>query len=239
MKKVHITLQGKGGVGKSYVASLLTQYHHERKRQVSCLDTDPVNATFSGYQAFPVQRIELMKGSQIDERQFDTMMELVLGQDTDFVIDNGSSSFVPLSNYLIENSAIDMIADAGKEVVIHTVITGGQALMDTLSGFQQLAAQMPERAGMVLWLNEFFGPIEAGGKGFETMKVYVQHKSRVSGLIRIHRQTGSTFGKDVEQMLEAKQTFEEAAQSPAFSLMSKQRLTMTRRSLFDQMAVTI
>ena len=52
MHKVHITLQGKGGVGKSLVASLLAQHHLESGTPVVCIDTDPVNATLSGYRAF-------------------------------------------------------------------------------------------------------------------------------------------------------------------------------------------
>ena len=87
MKKVHFTLQGKGGVGKSYVSSLLAQFHRERGEEAACIDTDPVNATFSGYKAFDVRRIELMNGSQLNERQFDAMMEQILSEDRHFVID--------------------------------------------------------------------------------------------------------------------------------------------------------
>jgi hypothetical protein len=132
-----------------------------------------------------------------------------------------------------------MIADAGKSVVIHTVITGGQALMDTLGGFRQLVTQMPEAASIVIWLNEFFGPVEADGKSFETMKVYTQHKDRVTGILRLGRQTGATFGTDVEQMLERKLTFAEAVASPEFGLMAKQRLAMVRRAMFGQLATVI
>ena len=180
-----------------------------------------------------------MNGSQLNERQFDAMMEQILTEDRHFVIDNGASSFIPLSNYLIENSAVEMIADAGKAVVIHTVITGGQALMDTLGGFRQLVTQMPKEAAIVIWLNEFFGLIEADGKGFETMKVYTQHRERVTGILRLQRQTGATFGKDIEQMLEQKLTFADSVKSAEFGLMAKQRLAMIKRSMFDQLSTVI
>jgi CO dehydrogenase nickel-insertion accessory protein CooC1 len=149
-KKVHITLQGKGGVGKSFAASLLVQYHQEYDPPVMSIDTDPVNATLSGYQAFATRRIELMDGSHLNERKFDEMMEAIFAEESHFVVDNGAASFIPLSNYLIENGAIDLIAGTGKQVVIHSVITGGQALLDTLGGFIQLATQMPESAQIVV-----------------------------------------------------------------------------------------
>jgi hypothetical protein len=46
---IHLTLQGKGGVGKSLVASILAQYFRHRNAEIHCLDTDPVNQTLSQY----------------------------------------------------------------------------------------------------------------------------------------------------------------------------------------------
>ena len=38
---IHFTLQGKGGVGKSLVASILAQYFRHRGAEIHCIDTDP------------------------------------------------------------------------------------------------------------------------------------------------------------------------------------------------------
>ena len=46
---IHLTLHGKGGVGKSLVASILSQYFRHRGAEIHCVDTDPVNQTFSQY----------------------------------------------------------------------------------------------------------------------------------------------------------------------------------------------
>jgi cellulose biosynthesis protein BcsQ len=46
---IHMVLQGKGGVGKSFVAALMAQYLQDRGQDPVCIDTDPVNATFAGY----------------------------------------------------------------------------------------------------------------------------------------------------------------------------------------------
>jgi Mrp family chromosome partitioning ATPase len=45
MRKAHFVLQGKGGVGKTFVASLIAQYLTERGEPVACLDTDQVNGS--------------------------------------------------------------------------------------------------------------------------------------------------------------------------------------------------
>lgn len=41
MAKVHLTLQGKGGVGKSMMAAILAQYKKNKGSNVLCIDTDP------------------------------------------------------------------------------------------------------------------------------------------------------------------------------------------------------
>ncbi|MGN1291042.1 MAG: P-loop NTPase [Bradyrhizobium sp.] len=239
MKHVHLTLQGKGGVGKSFVASLIAQYLRAKGEPVRVIDTDPVNATITGYAAYEAERLELMENGSLVERNFDRLIEQVLVENTHFVIDNGASSFLPLSYYIGENDAIRLIGEGGKQVVIHTVITGGQALGDTLHGFAALVEQMPDQARIVVWLNGFFGDIEADGTPFEGMKVYENNRARVHGLVRIRRQTGSTFGQDIQLMLDARLTFEEVMQSPAFGLMAKSRLSQVRKAIFDQMATVI
>lgn len=239
MAKAHFTLQGKGGVGKSLVSALIAQHRHENNIPLICIDTDPVNATFAGYNAFSVTRVELLKGNKIDESEFDRLMEMIVeNPDAEIVIDNGASSFIPLSSYLVENQAIELLQSMGHQIIIHPVITGGQALMDTLTGFSSLAEQFPDSAEMVVWLNQYFGEIEKDNKNFEEMKVYKNHKSRVNGIITIHQQS-ELFSRDVKAMLEARQTFTEAMASPEYQFMSKNRLRMMKENLFAQMDLVL
>lgn len=237
---VHLVLQGKGGVGKSLVSALLAQYFAETSgRDVKCIDTDPVNQTLSSYQALNAAHIRLMDGSKIDERNFDALMERLLSEDGIFVVDNGASSFVPLSNYLIENDALAMLADSGRRVYIHSIITGGQALFDTLGGFQSLASQTTN-ASLVVWLNEFFGPIEATDssgtvKTFKEMAAYTQHSDKVLGIVQIAKRNQDTFGRDIQEMISRKLTFAECLNSPEFAIMARQRLKTVQKDIYEQL----
>lgn len=47
MAKIHMVLQGKGGVGKSFIATVIAQYKRSKGQQPLCIDTDPVNAQCS------------------------------------------------------------------------------------------------------------------------------------------------------------------------------------------------
>jgi len=38
------------------------------------------------------------------------------------VVDNGATSFVPMSRYLVQDGVVEAIRSAGKQVVIHTIV---------------------------------------------------------------------------------------------------------------------
>lgn len=234
MTKVHLILQGKGGVGKSFVASLLAQYYAQRKSPVVCIDTDPVNATFASYASIAAERIRLMEGTVLDERNFDALIERIVGCEDDFVIDNGASSFIALSNYIVENDVVDVLNAHGRQLVLHSVVTGGQALGDTLAGLASTLTIATQTMPMVVWVNEYFGDVTSGDREFEQMSVYLENQHKIAALLRIPRQTSSTFGRDIQLMLERKLTFDDVLSSTDFGLMAKQRLSMVQKSLFSQ-----
>jgi hypothetical protein len=128
-----------------------------------------------------------------------------------------------------------MLTESGKEVVVHTVIAGRQSLVDTLAGLDSIMTSMPDETSVIVWLNEFFGEIEADGKPFEQMKTYLRHKHRITGLVHLPRQSSETFGWDIEHMLERRLTFEEVRMSEEFSLMSKSRLHRVKTHTFNQL----
>ena len=63
MSKVHMMLQGKGGVGKSFISALVAQYQKAKGQTPLCIDTDPVNGTFHGYEGLNVVKLGGFGGS--------------------------------------------------------------------------------------------------------------------------------------------------------------------------------
>ena len=129
---IHMSLQGKGGVGKSLVAAILSQYLASRGQDVHGIDADPVNHTFSEYRGVRARCLSILKDGSVDQREFDSLMERFLTQSGTFVVDTGASTFIPLWHYVLENHALEHLRERGKRVYIHSVITGGQSLGDTL-----------------------------------------------------------------------------------------------------------
>jgi hypothetical protein len=231
---IHLSLQGKGGVGKSFVASLLAQYFIWRSHGVRCLDTDPVNQTLSQYKGLHVEHLKLLRDGGIDQRGFDALMETVLTDSGTFVVDNGASTFIPLWNYILENNVIGLLRDSGKKLYVHTVVTGGQALADTLKGFKSLAESTEDRI-IIVWVNEYFGRVEREGKEFGDMAVYRENEQKVFGSIAIPKRNQDTFGRDVEEVVSRKLTLQEAISSSDFTIMTRQRLKMVQREIFEQL----
>ncbi|WP_115316462.1 AAA family ATPase, partial [Phocoenobacter uteri] len=221
MAKINFILQGKGGVGKTVVSSLLAQYKISKGDKISCIDTDPVNASFEAYKALNVSHLELIEDQQINTRNFDRLIEIISETEYDIIIDNGAASFFPLSHYLISNEIPELIESMGHEIVIHTVITSGQALLDTLNGLNSLVKSFGKNSNFVVWLNPFWGDIEYKGKSFTEMAVYKNNKNSINTIIELPKLSAETFGADFSQMLKNKQTFLEVINNEENHIMTR------------------
>ncbi|GAB3552116.1 hypothetical protein GCM10027343_37240 [Noviherbaspirillum agri] len=231
---IHFILQGKGGVGKSLIAAFLTQYLQSKNESVYCADTDPVNQTFSRYAAFGADPIAILNNeSQIDSRKFDRLIEKLLEHNGHAVIDNGAATFVPLSAYLSDSGIMPALADAGKKVIIHSVLTGGQGLNDTLIGLNALLRT--QEAAIVVWENEFFGKVLKNDKTFVESELFQKYKSRILGVVKVEKRTADTFGKDMELLISNNLTFEQAKTSDLFTFVPRSRLRQVQKSIFEQL----
>jgi len=228
-KQIHFVLQGKGGVGKSVVASLLAQYLREHG-ELCCIDTDPINPTFAKYKDLKVEHLNLLSSpNRINERIFDELIESILSSDKNFIIDNGAGGFLSISNYIIENEIINVLA--GYDVFIHVPLTGGQAFKETAKGLISIANQFDEKIKIVIWINEYFGKL---GKDIETFGFYKDIRDRIFAKIIIPEQSIDTFGEDIKMMFTENKTFNEVACDDALKFMVKRRLNLFKEQMFVQ-----
>ncbi|EOP7504591.1 conjugal transfer protein TraL, partial [Escherichia coli] len=92
---INFILQGKGGVGKSFATSILSQYFIDEKQleNVVVADTDPVNTTTAKVKRLNAEIIKIVENNNIVQSKFDSMFESILeGGNINFVIDNGAST---------------------------------------------------------------------------------------------------------------------------------------------------
>jgi hypothetical protein len=238
MSNVHLILQGKGGVGKSLVAVMIAQYLKSLGRPVICADTDPVNATFTQYKSLDVAHVDIAKDGTIIQTKFDPMMETIIGTDSDFVVDNGAATFLPLTKYLVDNDIYKILEECGKKVFIHSVVTGGQAKSDTFNGFTELANKISGSAKIVVWENEFWGPVEYDGHSILATRVYKEadRAGKIAGRVKIvDRSSNDAFVDAVKAMTSAHMTFEDVKAAPEFGLLVKNRLDKIIGDIFAEM----
>lgn len=238
MANINFVLQGKGGVGKSLVSSFLAQYYQDQGIGTMCFDTDPVNRTFASFKALKVQTVDILDNGRVIEAAFDGFIEKVLQapEDTAVVIDNGASTFLPLCAYLKDSDILSFLHDNGHDIKLHTVVTGGQGLLDTMNGLQALTVNFPN-VPIVVWLNEFFGKTEMNGVSVEESKV-IQNAENVHAFIRLKELHKDTFGHNFARMLKERKTFSEALASTDFTIICRQRLVMIKRDVSQQIEQT-
>lgn len=235
-RKLHFVLQGKGGVGKTFAALLLAQCIQERGEPLTLVDTDPVNASLSTLSGTETERVSIFVGKKVDTRALDLFTERLADEDANFVIDNGASSFVPVSHYLLENDVVGILEEAGRQVVVHTVVTGGPAMLDTVKGFATIMESFPPSVSVVLWLNEYFGPIiNTHGQPFEELPAYTQHRDRIFAVVRLAA-LSEEAASDLQDMVGKRLSFAQALAPGNAQLLrvQKSRLFKVKQALWPQ-----
>ncbi|WP_442765283.1 nucleotide-binding protein [Sulfurospirillum cavolei] len=235
MTNIHFILNGKGGIGKSFISSLLCQYLTNKNQSVVAIDTDPNNTTLYNMKALKAKFLQLIdQDGKFDVRAFDKIVELVFEKKANnYLIDSGATTFIPLVDYLKENEAIDYLKNNDMEVYMHVPIVGGQAKEDTILGLTQLVQAF--NCTFVVWVNEYHG----GLNDFEKTEQYNAVKDKIKAIIYLNSLSKDTFGKDLLDLTSKNLTFDEALQDKSFSLMSKQRLKIFRDKAFKQIEIIL
>ena len=236
---LHLTLQGKGGVGKTLATTMIAQYLIHLGKKPTCIDTDPVNRSFAAFKSLGVTPLNIMDGDVVNNRKFDELINIILESEEDVIIDNGASSFIPVTAYLKENNVFELLVQNNVTVFFHVVVTGGQSFIDTIKGLEYIIQTFSDYVNVVVWLNPYFGKIKQKGKTFEEMNIFNKNKSNIYGIVKIPEKTRETFGEDVKQTLEHRKTFEEYIESDEYFVMPRQRIRIFRDEMFNNISMVL
>lgn len=240
MKQAHIIMQGKGGVGKSTISRVMFEYLYENHKTVIALDADPINPTLYARikDRGNVSRVQLIddQSNRIEEIKFDKMIEEIISSsdDTAVIIDTGASSFLPFISYMSNNYIPRVLNEAGYEVFIHTIVTGGLASSDTFAGFYKLALEFGNETNVFAWVNNYFGRIYIKDMRFSEVPEVKEliSKEMISGIIELeplyelHNEAFLSF-------LNQGESFNEAARSKSFDLMTQIRIRQVKAKFFS------
>ncbi|AJJ37987.1 cobQ/CobB/MinD/ParA nucleotide binding domain protein (plasmid) [Yersinia pestis] len=234
----HLILQGKGGVGKSLVSSMLAQYLLERSYTPICGDTDPVNTTFYQIKGLDVALVPITEGGTVVQRLFDPLFESIISAEHPVVVDNGASTFLPMLKFLKSNLILETLEQFGKQTYIHTIITGGQAKDDTANGLIALIDMIKEsgtKTKVVVWKNEFWGTPFFDGKSLEDMPWIKKNGDIIEGIVSIVDRNSDAFSTDIKIMTENHMTYNEVKESEKFGLIAKSRVFRVFNDVYQEL----
>ena len=233
LSNIHLILQGKGGVGKSFTATILAEYFISKDQKAHCIDCDAVNQTFAGFRKLDVHHLPILKDGVIDPRSFDALIEQISATKDDypFIIDNGSSGFIAVCDYLLSNKIVGLLKEMGHQVFIHTLLTGGDSMADTLGGFIGISNHFSD-VQLVVWHNAFYGSLFINGKPIDEETLFTDHCQNVFAQIHLPKPASATFGQDLIDLRRKKLTLAEGIEHTKFSFMTRHRLKVLRDSYF-------
>jgi hypothetical protein len=159
---------------------------------------------------------------------------MIIEHQGDVVIDTGANTFSSLLSYVIQNLTFDLLRENGKEIIIHTIVGGGDTLFDTANGFADIAAYVD--GGIVLWLNEHFGALTSNtGVKIEDAKFYKANKHKLIGTVTLKKRS-IEFDKTINKMTSLRMTFDECANSDKFDFSERNRLiNIIQKDVFAQL----
>lgn len=256
-KNVHLIAQGKGGVGKTFIAWLMAQFLRERQGgEVGIFDTDPINQSLRAFEDLDVNYIRLFSNERnIEPGDFDRLMEAAVTSPGDLVIDTGSSNFVPLYTYLSYDQADQVFAAANCNLFIHVPIVGGESRADCLSRLEIMINHVPN-ARFVVWINNY--PVAVFPKSddpslgepgsFDNTDVFKSYRGRICGVVDLPQFPEDSTGKTLKFLTRNHLTFRqfdkigasgsvEKVGGTAITLMSKFRAKQVKEALFSQFKI--
>ncbi|MGE6473343.1 conjugal transfer protein TraL [Serratia proteamaculans] len=234
----HLILQGKGGCGKSLKANVLAQYFLNRGCDPICGDTDPVNSTFHQLKDLSVQLVPITNGGAVVQRLFDPLFETMMTVKDVSVIDNGASTFLPIAKYISSNDVLEALQAAGKQVYIHSVVTGGQAKDDTVTGLLSmidLVKSSKANTKIVVWENEFWGIPDFKGTPLSEMPWITDNKDVIQGVVKIIDRNSDAYTTDIRIMTEKHLSLRQVMASDDFGTMSKSRIQRFYQDIFNDL----
>ncbi|MDX2422391.1 MAG: mobilization protein MobD [Amphritea sp.] len=130
MSTIHFVGGEKGGVGKSVLSRLLSQYFLDKSQPYVGLDADQSHPTLSRYYLDYTRTINLDHFESIDQ-----IMELALEDDCNVLIDLPAQSERFLDRWIEENGVIDMCQEMGIKLVYWYAVDSGPDSVNLLENF--------------------------------------------------------------------------------------------------------
>lgn len=176
MNTINFIIQSVDGIGKTYVATKIHEYFKSKNIDLNRYSSNEnINSNIS-----EVQKIELIASSnEISPSALNQIIDTNTSSKTNTLIDTEAKDFIPISQYIGLNIAQELLVKNDITAYLHIVIVGDRHQDETLNGLLNVFKIVPENVKIIVWLNEYFGAINADGKTFEELKLYKNNCDKI------------------------------------------------------------
>ena len=182
MRTINFIIESVGEIGKGLISSIL-----ETHLQNKCQDNFGVD----------INKLDLFNAQgQIEIVTLNNAIANSALSYGDIVVDVGASNLDDALQLIAQGEVQELLQASYVKTFIHVLITGGEYQHETLNGLLQICKILPPGAKIIIWLNEQFGQIEAEGKSFEELKLYINNRDKIGGVVRIGKQTDANSDED-------------------------------------------
>lgn len=217
-KQIDLILNGKGGVGKSFFATNFVQYLKDQPTPHTVIDTDNENSTLHRFHA-EAQFVSLLKPHELD--QLVAAVESV----PLVVVDCRAASTDVFLNYFAELTVFDVLKSLDAAL---TVVAPVNHDVDSVEQVRIIAEAFGDRCQYLVVKNQAFT---------EDFAIYDTSKTR-KRLLKDLAAKEMTMPKLHDRLVTLLQQHNlpvgQAAQSPQFTLMDRQRLKNWQRQFHEQ-----
>ena len=235
-KTVITIMASKGGLGKSFIATLVASSLIHLGSKTKFYDNDSETPVLSGYKSLEAEHIQLFKVDD-DEGHIAAESlnidahhaignELEYGDNNIIVVDNGSPSFQPFLSYFQVN-VVEAFKNIGVDFVVVIPVSKDSV---THNAPHELLASYGNSVKYIIVENEHFGEFEYDTSAFDIKQVKY-------AVIKMQRYTQSQMA-DINRAQELNLLLSEAITSREFNLVSKSRLSMAQK-LFEDLFIQI
>lgn len=226
----------KGGIGKSSISALLSEYLLDTNKEVFGIDLDAENASFAKYKKLGALHINTKNDTtgEIDKAKFDDIIPLIIeNKDKEIIIDTGSTTYTPFSSYLTgENGdVIKLLKDEGVPVTIVGIVMGGGNTLDSLNALKKLGEDFPATK-LLVFNNQLNGSTTFNGTELPDTKVVKNLSDRITSIVNIPQKSGYIYD-NISSFAQKRLLFSDLKTSD-FSMMERRRLTVYRDEIWEQ-----
>ncbi len=229
---VHLLLGHKGGIGKTYIGSLLAQEAIRKGEPWKVFDLDQSNQMLADLPSLHAEGVVLRdEEDNFSVRLFDALLEKIMDKPDTYLLDLGASTYPDAWARLVGKKYFELLRSVGVRIVLHVILNGGGEMKHVLTGFEQ-TANVAKDGELIVWMNNAKGKFEMGGRVFTDMPVFHENASKVAAIITLPAPDEPT-ADDLTILMQEGQTMTTVDQSELLRFFSKHRVRTHAEEVFS------